>query len=135
VSGRAGDLEELPARLAELRELIREAHGATKDLRGAIREAREFSEGLIKLVDTAADCARTAAYEAGEAQIAAFGAHLQRELNKQAHELNVAVGEARRHIVKQLTLTRLIPAEDGGVIAEVASNQFDAEVPVAGDPR
>lgn len=130
-----GDLEELPARLAELRELIREAHGATKDLRGAIREARDYANGLISLVDAAADAARTAAFHAGEAQMAELGAHLQRQMNQAAADLNRAVDEARRHIVKQLTLTRLLQGEDGGIVAEFASNQFDAEVPVAGDLR
>ena len=52
MSGQAGDLDELPAQLAELRELIREAHGATKDLRTAIREARDYAGSLTRIVDS-----------------------------------------------------------------------------------
>lgn len=41
-----GDLEELPGRLIELRDLIRQAHEATSDLRAAIREAKAVRDSL-----------------------------------------------------------------------------------------
>lgn len=41
-----GDLDELPGQLIELRELIRQAHEATSDLRAAIREAKTMRDSL-----------------------------------------------------------------------------------------
>lgn len=41
-----GDLDELPQQLAELRELIRQAHEASQDLRQAVRDARELRDEL-----------------------------------------------------------------------------------------
>jgi uncharacterized protein YukE len=118
-----GDLAELPAQLAELRELIRQAHGATKDLRAAIREAR-------KMTDDMADACAKAAYEASNDEMARWAAHVQREMNTRAADLNRAVDAARRHIISQLTMTRLIPSGDG-LRVEFAGANFDDDVPAA----
>lgn len=40
------DLDELPARLVELRDLIRQAHEAVSDLRAVLREARALRDSL-----------------------------------------------------------------------------------------
>lgn len=40
------DIERLGAQLIELRELIKDAHAATKDLRGAIRDAKAEAANL-----------------------------------------------------------------------------------------
>jgi F0F1-type ATP synthase membrane subunit b/b' len=127
-----GDLDELPAQLAQLRELIREAHGATKDLRAAIREARSFADGLVALVDTAAESARRAAHEAGEQQMAAFQAHLQGELNRSAAKLNQAVIDARGHISRALTpklasIDLTDSGEPGVLLVKFAGNLFDPD--------
>jgi hypothetical protein len=135
VSG--GNLDELPAQLAQLRDLIREAHGATKDLRAAIREARQFADGLVGLVDAAAESARRAAHEAGVEQLAAFERHLQGEMNRSAAKLNQAVIEARGHIGRALTpklasLDLADNGEPGVLVVQFEGNLFDAEVPAGG---
>jgi hypothetical protein len=40
--------DRLEAAISECREMIREAHAATKDLRAAVREARQEARGLAK---------------------------------------------------------------------------------------
>jgi predicted transcriptional regulator len=42
------DLDKLEAAVSECREMIREAHAATKDLRAAVREARQEVRALAK---------------------------------------------------------------------------------------
>lgn len=127
-----GDLGELPGQLAELRELIREAHGATKDLNRAIKEAREFADGLVKLVDAAAESARRAAYDAGAEQMREFQAHIQAEMNRSAAKLNQAVIEARGHIGRALTpkVAMALDADPGALVVQFEGNLFDAEIPV-----
>lgn len=134
-----GDLAELPAQLAQLRELIREAHGATKDLRQATREAKDYAGSLVALVDAAAEASRRAAYDAGCAQLAAFQEHLQGEMNRSAAKLNQAVVEARGHISRALTpkLAQLDLADDGSpglLMVQFEGNLFDADVPSGGQP-
>jgi hypothetical protein len=47
-NGRVNETDRLEAAIAESRELIRDAHGAAKDLRAAIREAKEDVQALTK---------------------------------------------------------------------------------------
>ena len=136
---RTGDLDELPAQLAQLRELIRDAHGATKDLRAAIKEARAFADGLVDLVDKAAEAARRAAFEAGCAQVTELEAHLQREMNASAAKLNQAVIEARGHISRAMTpklasLDLTDTGEPGVLLVQFEGNLFDADIPTDGHP-
>jgi hypothetical protein len=42
------DIDRLEVAMAECRELIREAHGATKDLRAALREAKDEVQSLAR---------------------------------------------------------------------------------------
>ena len=42
------ELDRLEAAMGECREMIREAHAATKDLRAAVREARQASRALAQ---------------------------------------------------------------------------------------
>jgi hypothetical protein len=133
----SGNLDELPGQLAQLRELVREAHGATKDLNRAIREAREYADNLLKMVDAAADASRRAAYDAGCSQLAEFQEHLQGEMNRSAAKLNQAVIDARAHICRALTpkLASLDLADNGepGVLmVQFEGNLFDADVPSGG---
>ena len=67
------ELDRLEAAMSECREMIREAHAATKDLRAAVREARQE--------------ARTLAADEVAAQIRA-------EVSRQLEELGERTGEA-----------------------------------------
>jgi uncharacterized protein Yka (UPF0111/DUF47 family) len=134
VSG--GNLDELPRQLTELRELIRAAHEATKDLNRAIREAREYAAGLVTMVDAAADTARRAAHDAGVAQLNEYQAHIQSEMNRSAGELNKAIVAARAHISRAMMpkIASLDLADDGpGVlVVQFEGALFDADVPSGG---
>jgi Sec-independent protein translocase protein TatA len=46
--GAVSELNRLEAAMGECREMIREAHAATKDLRAAVREAKQEMRGLAK---------------------------------------------------------------------------------------
>ena len=67
------ELDRLEAAAGECRELIREAHAATKDLRAAVREAKRELQDLAK--DEVA-------------------AHIQREVSRQLEELGEQAREA-----------------------------------------
>ncbi len=67
------ELDRLEAAVAECREMIREAHAATKDLRAAVREARQEARALAK--DEVA-------------------AHIQAEVSRQLEELGERTREA-----------------------------------------
>jgi phage protein D len=67
------ELDRLEAALGECREMIREAHAATKDLRAAVREAKQEVRAL------AAD---------------EVAAHLQAEVSRQLEELGERTREA-----------------------------------------
>ena len=67
------ELDRLEAAAGECRELIREAHAATKDLRAAVREAKR------ELQDVAKD---------------EVAAHIQREVSRQLEELGERTREA-----------------------------------------
>jgi hypothetical protein len=67
------ELDRLEAAAGECRELIREAHAATKDLRAAVREAKRELQDLAK--DEVA-------------------AHIQREVSRQLEELGEQTREA-----------------------------------------
>ncbi|WP_300607700.1 hypothetical protein [Trebonia sp.] len=67
------ELERLEAALGECREMIREAHAATKDLRAAVREAKQ------EVRDLATD---------------EVAAHLQGEVSRQLAELGERTREA-----------------------------------------
>jgi hypothetical protein len=78
------ELDRLETAVSECREMIREAHAATKDLRAAVREAKR------ELQDLAKD---------------EVGAHIQREVSRQLEEL----GERTREAVS--TATQKVIAE------------------------
>jgi len=67
------ELDRLEAALGECREMIREAHAATKDLRAAVREAKQEVRALA--TDEVA-------------------AHIQAEVSRQLEELGERTGEA-----------------------------------------
>jgi hypothetical protein len=67
------ELDRLEAAIGECREMIREAHAATKDLRAAVREAKR------ELQDVAKD---------------EVAAHIQREVSLQLEELGERTREA-----------------------------------------
>lgn len=108
---------------AELRELIREAHGATRDLARVLRECRELRAEL-------ANQARDAAAAAANAEIERFSRHLQNEMNRHAADLNAGVARAQNHIIKTLTLARAEPDPGGGLRFIFDGAPFDADVPL-----
>lgn len=67
------ELDRLEAAMSECREMIREAHAATKDLRSAVREARQEMRVLATDEVTA---------------------HIQAEVSRQLEELGERTGEA-----------------------------------------
>ena len=67
------ELDRLEAAVSECREMIREAHAATKDLRAAVREAKQEQRALVK--DEVA-------------------AQIQTEVSRQLEELGQRTGEA-----------------------------------------
>jgi phage shock protein A len=67
------DLDRLEAAVSECREMVREAHAATKDLRAAVREAKQEVRALAQ--DEVA-------------------AHVQTEVSRQLDELSERTGEA-----------------------------------------
>ncbi len=67
------ELDRLEAAMSECREMIREAHAATKDLRAAVREARQEMRVLAA---------------------AEVAAHIQAEVARQLEELGERTGEA-----------------------------------------
>ncbi len=69
------ELDRLEAAMSECREMIREAHAATKDLRAAVREAKQEARAL------AAD---------------EVAAHIQAEVSRQLEDL----GERTREVVR-----------------------------------
>jgi Sec-independent protein translocase protein TatA len=67
------ELDRLEAAVGECREMVREAHAATKDLRAAVREAKKEVQALAK--DEVA-------------------AHVQQEVSRQLEELDERTREA-----------------------------------------
>lgn len=106
----------------ELRELIREAHGATRDLAQLLREYR-------RAVADGTELAKKAASETASLELKRFGNHLQSEMNQYAASLNAAVQRAQKHITSCLTMAELIP--DGDVLkVKFDGAPFDANVPM-----
>lgn len=117
----AGDLDRLPGLLTELRELVREAHAAIKDLTPLIREHRRIAEDGAR--DLLARIEETV-----NAELRRVEAHLQAEQNTASAELNQAVGVAREHIVSCLTPDKVSIAPDGHVQFTFKGNfQEDAQ--------
>lgn len=111
----------------ELRALIREAHGAAKDLSGLLRECRELRAGLLREVGEAAH------QEAGD-QLARFARHLQQQQNDHATYLNGAVERAQKNIVRALTLARAEPDDSGGLKFTFEGGKFKDDVPLPAAP-
>jgi hypothetical protein len=72
-----GDLEELPGRLIELRDLVRQAHEATSDLRAAIRDARTLRDTLPAVAEKAVSEQVQAEVESG---LESFGRALDKAI-------------------------------------------------------
>lgn len=109
------------AALAELRELTREAHGATKDLRAAIADARKLGAEI-------ADAVTLAAHDAAAIEMSRSADHLQREMNRNAAALNRAVTAARAQIAKQLSAAYLEETPEGRLKVIFEAALFDAEI-------
>lgn len=111
------------AAAAELRELIREAHGATRDLTRLLRECREMKAHLAHEAEAAANQAATD-------EINRFSRHLQQEMNRHAANLNASVDRAQRHIVKSLSNAKFVTTEDGELAIRFLHGKFNDDVPL-----
>jgi uncharacterized protein YukE len=134
MSGPRGDVAELTELLGELRGLVREAHEAAKDARAAIRECKALTRDM-------ADACAKAAFEASNDEMARWAAHVQREMNARAADLNRAVIAARDHIGRAMLpkigelLLDSDAAEPARLVVEFSAALFDAEVPVPPEPE
>lgn len=113
---------------AELRELIREANGAVKDLRQVLREVRQAVAG-------AAAEASAAAVTAGDATLKKYERHIQQEMDVHTADLKESVQRARRQIVGMLMLKEVQAGPDNGTVLTkwAVNGNFDQVMP-APDP-
>ena len=72
------DLDELPRQLTELRDLIRQAHEATSDLRAVLREARAVRDSLPAAAEKAVTEQLGAEVKAG---LESFGKELDKAID------------------------------------------------------
>jgi hypothetical protein len=101
VSGRARPVPAALDTAEQLRQLVREAHAAAKDLRHAIREAQQLAGQLAaELQDRA------------EVEYVQWVGELQAAQNRHAADLNAAIVRARDAIIQALTLAELEAGED-----------------------
>ena len=109
------DLDRLEAAAGECREMIREAHAATKDLRAAVREAKSELHALTR---------------------EEVAAHIQLEVSRQLEELDERTRERDGSGVARTDLGRLegvlVPGEQR---AREAEAQHQGHQDQAGDPH
>jgi ribosome recycling factor len=84
----------------ELRELIREAHGACRDLSTLLREYRQARAELLTDV-------RATIQKAVDDELRDFYRQWQKEANHHTAQLNEAVTAARHHIINALALSKI----------------------------
>lgn len=109
---------------AELRELIREAHGAARDLAVVLRECRKLRAELVAEV-------RQAAHKAADDEVKRLSRHLQGDLNRLAGRLNEAVARAQKNIINSLTAARAVVADDGESLRfTFEGGAFDDDIPL-----
>lgn len=102
-----------------LREVTRDAHAATKDLRAAIAEARALTPGLVTAFEQ---------HHAREMQV--LSDHINTEANRLAALLNESIDTARDVITDALTARELVLDPDNGVIRLMfGGSHFDDHVP------
>lgn len=102
-----------------IRQATREAHETLQALNDAIKEARTLISDVINGFEQVA--AR---------EIADLGAHLQRNNNEAAAQLNRQVQAARDHIVHLLTISSIKPdPEQNAFIVEFPPGGFDDQIP------
>lgn len=115
------DLDELPGRLTELRQLITEAHEVIADMDRLLRQMRQ--ESAAATAQMRKETERTA-----NDLLAELTRHLQVQQNQASADLNKAVDRARHLIVESLTMTRLQPDGRGGYRVTWARGRFDEAV-------
>lgn len=117
-------MKDTPDPAAELRELIREAHGATRDLAQLLREYRRAVTDGIEL-------ATKAAQEAAQLELKRFSNHLQSEMNRSTASLNAAVQRAQEHVVRCLMMAELeLDHETDRFKVIFSGAPFDANYPM-----
>lgn len=109
--------------LEELRELIREAHGATRDLAQLLRQYR-------RAVADGAELAQKTAHDVVQHELKRFGNHMQNQMNKAAADLNAGIQRAQHHVISCLTMAELeLDHETDRLKVIFRGAPFDATVP------
>lgn len=103
-----------------LRETIRDAHAAIKDLRAEIRRADRLAPQLVEAFE-----------QLHEREIEQLSNHMTAEANRQSALLNESVSQARQWILQQLTAQELVldPA-NGVVLLNFPNRPLDDDVPL-----
>jgi hypothetical protein len=107
----------------QLRELIAEAHGLSKDLARTLRELRG-------IVADGASQARKSAEESVREELSAFHRYLQRQSNEWTADLNASVDRARKHIIECLMVAEMEMQPDGKTVRLTWKGRFDDQVPL-----
>jgi len=115
------DLDQLPGRLVELRQLITEAHAVIADMDRLLRQLRQESAAATAQM-------RKETEQTANSLLAELSQHLQAQQNQASADLNKAVDRARRLIVESLTMTRLQPDGKGGYRVTWVRGRFDEAV-------
>jgi hypothetical protein len=113
-----------PDPAAELRELVREAHGAIRDLDRLLADYR-------RILREGAEEARQAAFKAADAEIARFGSHLEDEARRVGETIQQSIGRARAHIMEHLMISTLETMPDGRIKISFATGGDDDDERVA----
>ena len=117
------ELDRLEAAMSECREMIREAHAATKDLRAAVREARQEARAL-----TADEVAAQIRAEVSR-QLEELGERTGEAVTAATRKVIAAVAEGDMLRTQLAILRRLAKHEPANTIAigrEIARHVIDA---------
>jgi hypothetical protein len=119
------ELDRLEAAIAECREMIREAHAATKDLRAAVREAKQELRALAKdevaaqlqseasrQLDELGERTRTAITSATQKVIAEFDHFGESLLGKETYWKTASGRRAATRPDPDVVILQALPSED-----------------------
>jgi hypothetical protein len=113
-----------------LREIVREAHAAIKDLRALLREAKTFGDDSTRAWlaerDKIVALVTQEAHEAADAEMNEHREAIQAEMNRQAAILNEVIDRARIAVVDAI-VPLAAELSDEGLIITWAGNKFDED--------
>lgn len=106
-SQRKANPEEPDSSIAELRELVREAHAAIRDLSLMLREAKQLlSSTAPQIVDKAME-------EKVNAEITKLNDFLAGEAKRASNQMTIEIAKAREWIMQNLELIAVTETPDG----------------------